>query len=107
MKKITVLVGFEATEETINSLSTGTMVELKREPANTADPNAIQVFLDGALVGYVAADPKKTVLKGTSSNAVVAKNMDKPSVAGCYAKLLNAQPYGDDNKRMRWEAELY
>ena len=41
----------------------------------------------------VAADPKKTVLKGTSSNAVVAKNMDKPSVAGCYAKLLNAQPY--------------
>ena len=30
MKKITVLVGFKATEETINSLSTGTMVELKR-----------------------------------------------------------------------------
>lgn len=107
MKKITILVGFEATEETINSMSAGAMVELKREPTNTADPNAIQVFLDGALVGYVAADPKKTVLKGTSSNAVVAKNMDKPSVAGCFAKLLNAQPYGDDNKRMRWEAELY
>lgn len=107
MKKITVLVGFESTEETINSLVPGTMVELKREPSNTVDPNAIQVILDGALVGYVAADPKKTVLKGTSSNAIVAKNMDKPSVAGCWAKLLNAQPYGDDNKRMRWEAELY
>lgn len=43
MKKITILVGFEATEETINSMSAGAMVELKREPTNTADPNAIQV----------------------------------------------------------------
>ena len=31
MKKITILVGFEATEETINSMSAGAMVELKRE----------------------------------------------------------------------------
>ena len=38
MKKITILVGFEATEETINSMSAGAMVELKREPTNTADP---------------------------------------------------------------------
>lgn len=107
MKNITVLVGFEASEDTINSLTSGTMVELRREPTNAVDSNAIQVLLDGALVGYVAADPKKTMLKGTASNAVVAKSMDKPGVAGCWAKLLNAQPYGDDNKRMRWEAELY
>jgi len=107
MKNITILVGFEASEAIINSLEVGTMVELRRESTNQVDPNAIQVFKDGNLVGYVAADPKKTVLKGTTSNVAVAKNMDRPNVAGAWAKLIKAQPYGDDNKRMRWEAELY
>lgn len=107
MKNITILVGFEATETVIDSLQPGTMVELRREPTNQSDPNAVQVFLDGGLVGYVAADPRKTVLKGTSPAASVAKSMDRPNVAGCWAKLLRNQPYGEDNKRMRWEAELY
>ena len=102
MKNITILVGFEASEAIINSLEVGTMVELRRESTNQVDPNAIQVFKDGNLVGYVAADPKKTVLKGTTSNVAVAKNMDRPNVAGAWAKLIKAQPYGDDNKRMRW-----
>lgn len=107
MKNITILVGFEATEQVINSLAPGVMVELRREPMNQTDPSAIQAFLDGGLVGYVAADPNKTVLAGTSSNKPVAKRMDREEVAGCWAKLIAAHPYGDDNKRMRWEAELY
>ena len=107
MKNITVLVGYEASEEVINALTPGTMVELRRELSNQVDPNAIQVFLNGGLVGYVAADPKKTVLKGTSTNVPVAKQMDRDNVAGCWAKLIAAHPYGDDNKKMRWEASLY
>ena len=107
MRNITILVGFEASEAVINSLAPGTMVELRREPTNLTDPCAIQAFLDGNLVGYVAADPKKTVLKGTSSNASVAKQMDREEVAGCWAKLIAAYPYGENNQRMRWEAELY
>lgn len=107
MKNITILVGFEASEAVINSLAPGTMVELRREPDNLSDANAIQAFLDGSLVGYVAADPNKTVIKGTTSNVTVAKQMDREDVAGCWAKLVAAHPYGEDNKRMRWEAKLY
>lgn len=50
MKNITILVGFEATEQVINSLAPGVMVELRREPTNQTDPSAIQAFLDLSLI---------------------------------------------------------
>lgn len=103
MKKITILVGFDCEVD----LSAGTMVELCREPNNDVDSDAVKVLLDGKSIGYVAADIRKTVLDGTAPASFVAKKMDRPEVAGAWAKLVKAYPYGDNNQHVRWTAEVY
>lgn len=102
----TIFVSYEAGQAVIDSLTAGTMVELKREPSNPKDPCAIQAILNEKPIGYVA-NSNKTLVPGTIPAAKISNNMDKPNVAGAYAKLIKPHTYGEKNERVRWEAELF
>ena len=102
----TIFVSYEAGQAVIDSLTAGTMVKLKREPGNFKDPCAIQAILNEKPIGYVA-NSNKTLIPGTIPAAKISNNMDKPNVAGAYAKLIKPHIYGEKNERVRWEAELF
>ena len=68
----------------------GTPVTLVREPTNRFDPNAIQVWIDGKVVGYI---PKAV-------NAALARHID---ANGRHFERLEPNPAlaADDAKRVR------
>jgi hypothetical protein len=59
-------------------------VTLIREPENPYDANAIQVWIDGAHVGYIPA----------KSNAALAASMDKSgkNVTGTFIRQIDGWP---------------
>jgi HIRAN domain len=62
-------------QEIISKISLSSFVELKREPNNEYDPNAIAVFVDGFQVGFLSGEDAQNIAimmdSGIQFNAVV------------------------------------
>ena len=76
MKYSIVGMQFRGTEVMVKALPEGSAVKLVREPKNEYDANAIQVWIEDKLVGYI---PKK-------ENHALAASMDKDGkdIAGTF-----------------------
>ena len=84
MKYSIVGMQFRGTEAVVKATEIGAAVKLVREPTNAYDTNAIQVWIDDKLVGYI---PKK-------ENHALAASMDKDGkdITGKFARKNDGWP---------------
>jgi hypothetical protein len=84
MKYSIVGMQFRGTEAVVKATAAGTAVKLVREPKNEYDANAIQVWIDDKLVGYI---PKK-------ENHALAASMDKDGedITGTFTRKNDGWP---------------
>lgn len=74
-------------------LAPGSIVSLRAEPSNPADPNAVAVFFEETLIGYLGNRLNDTVPAGAWPASKVAKNLGLDNVAGVQAKLVVSSVY--------------
>lgn len=77
----------------------GDIVELKAEPDNAVDKNAVAIYKDGVAVGYLA-NKGSTVRSGTKPASNYIKMINNSRTAGVYARLM------DENMLKKGDTEL-
>lgn len=63
--------------EAVNTIKTGDTIQLKREPDNKFDPNAIKVLLRNVFVAYVAKNAAGQIATHMDQG-IDARNVDHP-----------------------------
>lgn len=66
----------------------GDIVELKTEPDNAVDSNAIAIYKDGVHIGYLA-NKERTIRPGTKAAASYVKMMTNPRTGKVYGRLMD------------------
>lgn len=67
---------------------TGDIVQLKAEPDNAVDKNAIAIYKDGVAIGYLA-NKSSTVRPGTKSASNFIRMVNDKQTAEVYARLMD------------------
>lgn len=82
-----------------NQAFTGDIVQLKAEPDNAVDKNAIAIYKDGTLIGYLA-NKSSTVRPGTKPASSYIRMVNDKQTAEVYARLM------DENTIKKGETKL-
>jgi len=91
-----------------DKLCCGSQVELKVEPTNPADANAVAVYYDGNPVGYVA-NSAKTLLENTMSATKLGKYFKLKNIKAIHCLLVEETPLTsiNGNAQKRFKAKVF
>lgn len=88
MKRLLPLVGTwyrgAATLQYVKTLQYGAVIDLVRDPNNAHDPNAVEVWHDQTMIGFVGANVAREIAQKIDADGCIHAVTGRPSLRGRY-----------------------